>query len=113
MPVRELYSFFIIILGKFADFGKAHNLTSAVINQINELRSEEEFSKLTGQITEFCVENNIGLSIKVKERTISTRFLNCSVTSKKGQCEKISEFCFYPIIDSILVEMNRGMTVQF
>ncbi|CAF4614358.1 unnamed protein product, partial [Rotaria socialis] len=67
---------------KFADFGKAHNLTSAVINQINELRSEEEFSRLTGQITEFCVENNIGLSIKVKERTISTRFLNCSVTKQ-------------------------------
>ncbi|CAM4872048.1 unnamed protein product [Rotaria socialis] len=51
-------------ISKFADFGKAHNLTSAVINQINELRSEEEFSRLTGQITEFCVENNIGLSIK-------------------------------------------------
>ncbi|CAF4660031.1 unnamed protein product [Rotaria socialis] len=100
---------------KSIDFGKAHTLISAVINQINELRSEEEFSRLFGQITAFCVENNIDLDVKVKQRrqrTISTRFKNCSVTSTIGQREEIDndskyrDFIFYPVIDSILVEMN-------
>ncbi|CAF5224953.1 unnamed protein product, partial [Rotaria magnacalcarata] len=68
---------------KSIDLVKAHTLISAVINQINELRSEEEISRLFGQITAFCVENNIDLDVKVKQRrqrTISTRFKNCSVT---------------------------------
>ncbi|CAF1565842.1 unnamed protein product [Rotaria magnacalcarata] len=100
---------------KSIDFGKAHTLISAVINQINKLRSEEEFSRLFGQITAFCVENNIDLDVKVKQRrqrTISTRFKNCSVTSTIGQREEIDndskyrDFIFYPVIDSILVEMN-------
>ncbi|CAF4093600.1 unnamed protein product, partial [Rotaria magnacalcarata] len=73
---------------KFVEFGKAHTLTSAVINQINELRSEEEFSRLLGQITEFHVENNIDLSVKVKQRTISTRFLNCLVTKMNDRFSK-------------------------
>ncbi|CAF4122768.1 unnamed protein product, partial [Rotaria magnacalcarata] len=100
---------------KSIDFGKAHTLISAVIHQINELRSQEEFSTLFGQITAFCVENNIELNVKVKQRrqtTISTRFKNCSVTSTIGQREKIDndskyrDFIFYPVIDSILVEMD-------
>jgi hypothetical protein len=112
---------FIIIVPKFIDFGKAHTLISAVINQINELRSEEEFSRLFEQ-TEFCVENNIDPNVKVKQRrqrTVSTRFKNCSVTSTIRQCEEIdneskyTDFVFYPVIDSILVEMNRGMAIQF
>ena len=68
--------FFIIILPKFIDFGKARTLISVVINQINELRSEEEFSTLLEQ-TKFCVENNIDPNVKVKQRrqrTVSTRF---------------------------------------
>ncbi|CAF2014759.1 unnamed protein product, partial [Rotaria magnacalcarata] len=97
---------------KLIDFGKAHTSTSATINQINELRSGEEFSRLLVEITEFCVENNIDLSVKVNKITISTRFKNCSVTSTIGQCEEIDneneykDFDFYPIIDSILVEMK-------
>ncbi|CAF5176114.1 unnamed protein product, partial [Rotaria magnacalcarata] len=104
---------------KLIDFGNAHTLTSATINQINELRSGKEFSRLLVEITEFCVENNIDLSVNVNKTTISTRFKNCSVTSTIGQCEEIdnesedTDFDFYPVIDSILVEMSRDMTVQF
>ncbi|CAM4767542.1 unnamed protein product [Rotaria magnacalcarata] len=93
---------FIIILAKLIDFGKAHTLTSATINQINELRSGKEFSRLLVEITEFCVENNIDLSVNVNKTTISTRFKNCSVTSTIGQCEEIdneseyTDFDFYP-----------------
>jgi hypothetical protein len=64
-----------------------HTFISALINQINELQSAEEFSRLIEQITAFCVENNIDRNVKVKQRrqrTISTRFKNCSVTSTIG-----------------------------
>ncbi|CAF4333051.1 unnamed protein product, partial [Rotaria magnacalcarata] len=66
---------------KLIDFGKARTLTSATINQINELRSGEEFSRLLVGITESFVENNIDLSVKANKTTSSTRFKNCSVTS--------------------------------
>ncbi|CAF4516694.1 unnamed protein product, partial [Rotaria socialis] len=98
---------FIIILAKLIDFGKAHTLTSATINQINELRSGKEFSRLLVEITEFCVENNIDLSVNVNKTTISTRFKNCSVTSTIGQCEEIdneseyTDFDFYPLSNEI------------
>ncbi|CAF3807834.1 unnamed protein product, partial [Rotaria magnacalcarata] len=87
---------------KLIDFGKVHTLTSATINQINELRSGKEFSRLLVEITEFCVENNIDLSVKVNKTTISTRFKNCSVTSTIAQCEEVdneskyTDFDFYP-----------------
>ena len=67
MPIRERHPFFIIILAQLIYF----------FNQTNEFQSEEEFSRLTGQITEFCVENNIDFNVKFKQRrqrTISTRF---------------------------------------
>ncbi|CAF3356374.1 unnamed protein product [Rotaria socialis] len=92
---------------KLIDFGKAHTLTSATINQINELRSGKEFSRLLAEITEFCVENNIDLSVNVNKTTISTRFKNCSVTSTIGQCEEIdneseyTDFDFYPLSNEI------------
>ncbi|CAF1918351.1 unnamed protein product [Rotaria magnacalcarata] len=92
---------------KLIDFGKAHTLTSATINQINELRSGKEFSRLLVEITEFCVENNIDLSVNVNKTTISTRFKNCSVTSTIGQCEEIDneneykDFDFYPLSNEI------------
>ena len=90
-------------------------MISVVINQISELRNEEEFSKLYDQIIEFSGENNIDLNKKMKERrtrTTSTRFKNCLITSTIGQREEIDSknkyriFIVYPVIDSILLEMN-------
>ncbi|CAF5104178.1 unnamed protein product, partial [Rotaria magnacalcarata] len=100
---------------KSLDFGTAHSLISAVINQISELRNEEEFSKLYDQIVEFSGENNIDLNNKMKERRArktSTRFNNCLITCTIGQREEINNknkyriFVFYPVIDSILIEIN-------
>ncbi|CAF1300488.1 unnamed protein product [Rotaria magnacalcarata] len=100
---------------KSLDFGTAHSLISAVINQISELRNEEEFSKLYDQIIEFSGENNIDLNNKMKERRArktSTRFNNCLITCTIGQREEINNknkyriFVFYPVIDSILIEIN-------
>ncbi len=107
--------FFLFFLAKSLDFGTAHTLISAVINQISELRNEEEFSKLFDQITEFSAENNIDLNAKMRQRrtkTTSTRFKNCLITSTIGQREEVDSknqyriFIFYPVIDSILIEMN-------
>jgi hypothetical protein len=106
---------FLFTLAKSLDFGTAHSLISAVINQINGIRNEEEFAKLYDQITEFSAENNIDLNIKIKERRTrrtSTRFENCIITCTVGQREEIDNknkyrvFVFYPVIDSILLEMN-------
>jgi len=80
-------------------------LTSTVINQIGELKNEEEFSKLYDKITGFSAENNIDLNVKMKERrtrTTSTRFKNCLITSTIAQREAIDSknkyriFIFYP-----------------
>ncbi|CAF4599072.1 unnamed protein product [Rotaria socialis] len=100
---------------KSLDFGTAHSLISAVINQISELRNEEEFTKLYDQIIEFSDKNNIDLNNKMKERRVrktSTRFNNCLITCTIGQREEINNknkyriFVFYPVIDSILIEIN-------
>jgi hypothetical protein len=80
-------------------------LISAVIKQIGELRNEEEFS----------ADNDIDLDVKMRarrERKTSARFKNCLITSTIGQREEIDSknkyriFFFYPVIDSILIEMN-------
>jgi hypothetical protein len=106
---------FIKILAKSLDFGKAHVLINGVIKQINDLRNEDEFNRLFEQIAEFCFKNGINLNIPVRHRrakTVSTRFKDCIVMSTIGQREDISdksEFkdrIFYPVIDSILIEMN-------
>ncbi len=90
-------------------------MIQGIIDQITEIKSEEEFSKLFEQIREFCIRNDIDLYVKVRQRrktTISTRFKDCLVTSTLGQREVIGsegEYrsrIFYPVIDSILVEMN-------
>lgn len=86
-----------------------------VIDQITEISSEEEFSKIFEQISEFCIRNYIHLNAKVRQRrktTIATRFKDCLVTGTLGQREVIGsegEYrsrIFYPVIDSILVQMN-------
>ena len=71
-------------------------MISAVINQIGELRNEEEFSKLYDQIMEFSGENNIDLNNKMKARTrkTSTTFKNCSITCKVPESQNWSEFLF-------------------
>ncbi|CAF3185474.1 unnamed protein product, partial [Rotaria sp. Silwood2] len=101
------------------DFGAAHYLISSVINQISDLRNEEEFFKLCDNITEFSAENNIYLNVKMKERrikTTSTRFTNYFIRSTIGQREEIDSknkyriFVFYPVIDSILLEMNDRLS---
>jgi hypothetical protein len=90
-------------------------LISAVIDQIGELRNEEEFSKLYDKITEVFADNDIDLDVKMRarrERKTSARFKNCLITSTIGQREEIDSknkyriFFFYPVIDSILIEMN-------
>jgi len=90
-------------------------LIQGVIDQITEIRDEEEFSKLFEEISEFCIRNDIDLNVKVRQRrktTISTKFKDCLVTTTLGQREVIGnedEYrsrIFYPVIDSILVEMN-------
>ena len=90
-------------------------MISAVINQISELGNEEEFSKLYDKIIEFSGENNIDLNKKMKERRTrktSTRFKNCLITCTIRQREEIDNknkcriFVFYPVIDSILIEIN-------
>lgn len=106
---------FIKNLAKSLDFGKAHVLINGVIKQINGLRNEDEFDRLFEQIAEFCFKNEINFNIPVRHRrakTVSIRFKDCIVMSTTGQREDISdknEFkhrVFYPLIDSILIEMN-------
>lgn len=90
-------------------------MIKGVIDQITQIRSEEEFHKLFEEIIEFGIENGIDLSVKVRQRrktTTSTRFKDCVISSTLGQREVIGsedEYrnrIFYPIIDSILVEMH-------
>ncbi|CAF3984908.1 unnamed protein product [Rotaria magnacalcarata] len=104
---------FFFISAKSVDFGKAHTLISAVIDQIAALRNEENFSKIFDQINQFCADNNADLNVKVKERrlkTTSTRLKNFLVTSTIGEREIIDCECkyrtsiFYPVIDSIILE---------
>ena len=106
---------YLFVLAKSIDFGKAHALIREVIDQISELRNEKEFSMLFSEIGKFCIENEIDLEEKVRNRrsrTISTRFKDCLVTSTIGQCadmnneDQYKTHIFYPIIDSILIEMN-------
>ncbi|CAF3976119.1 unnamed protein product [Rotaria sp. Silwood2] len=100
---------------KSLDFGTAHKLISNVMNEIDALRNEQEFSKIFDRITEFCTSNNIELGVNRKEKrlkTTSTRFKDFLVTSTIGERENIDTqskyrtFIFYPVIDSILVEMR-------
>ena len=90
-------------------------MISSVIDQISDLRNEGEFGKLYDKITKFSAGNSIDLDVKIKERrlkTTSTRFANCFITSTIGQRAEIDNknkyriFAFYPIIDSILLEMK-------
>lgn len=90
-------------------------MISSVINQIGDLRNEDKFCKLYDKITEFSAEYNIDLNAKLKERRLkstSTRFANCFITSTIGQREEIDNknkyriSTFYPVIDSILIEMK-------
>lgn len=90
-------------------------MIQGVIDQITEVRSEEEFQKLFKQIREFCISNDIDLNVKLRQRrkiTVPIRFKDCLVTSTLGQREVIGsegEYrsrIFYPVIDSILIEMN-------
>lgn len=103
-------------LAKSLDFGRAHTLISAVINQIGELIDGEEVSTLFGQISEFCVQNEIDLNIKTKQRRrrmISTRLENVLVASTISEREEIDNeikyrtCVYYPVIDSIIAEMNN------
>ena len=109
---RRVYS---ILLAVSLDFGQAHVLINAVIEQIEGLRNDEEFSHLYNNINLFCAQHEIDLTttIKVKRsRSISTRFKNCIVLGTTGQrdvvdCEdKYKSSIFYPVIDSILIEMK-------
>ena len=108
-------SFFSIFLAKSLHFGTAHTLIDGVINQISELRNEDDFSKLYDKINEFAVENNIDLNVPVRERRAiksTSRFKNCSITTTVGQREEIGDeskyriSIFHPVIYSILLEMN-------
>ena len=90
-------------------------MISSVIDQISDLRNEGEFGKLYDKITKFSAGNSIDLDVKIKERrlkTTSARFANCFITSTIGQREEIDNknkyriFAFYPIIDSILLEIK-------
>lgn len=90
-------------------------MINAVINQITELRNEDEFSKLYDKIIEFSAENNIALNVQMRVRRKtknSTRFKSCITISTIGQREQIDSkskyriFIFYPVIDAILIEMN-------
>ena len=112
---HQLYLLASIFLAKSLDFGTAHTLISAVINQISELRNEDDFSKLYDKINEFAVANNIDLNVPMRARRAmkaTSRFKNCSITTTIGQREEIDDkskyriSIFYPVIDSILLEMN-------
>ena len=86
------------------------------MNEITALRNEHEFFKLFDQIAEFCANNNVELSINGKEKrlkTTSTRLKNFLVMSTIDERESIdtqSKYrtsIFYPVIDSILIEMRH------
>ena len=108
-------SFFSIVLAKSLDFGTVHTLISGVINQISEIRNEDDFSKLYDKINEFTVENNIDLNVPMRARRAikpTSRFKNCSITTTIGREEiggksKYRISIFYPVIDSVLLEMNN------
>lgn len=90
-------------------------MINSIIKQINDIRNEDEFDKLFEEILEFCFKNGINFNIPVRHRrtkTVSTRFKDCIIMDTIGQRESINdkhEFkdrIFYPVIDSILIEMN-------
>ena len=67
------------------------------------------------KINEFVVENNIDLNVPMRARRAikpTSRFQNCSITTTIGQREEIDGknkyriSIRYPVIDSILLEMN-------
>lgn len=107
-------SFFHEYSAKSLDFGTAHILIESIIHQLRESRNEEEFRKLFEQIIKFANENGVDLHVTVRPRkkAIPSRFKDCIIDSTVGQREIIgSEYeyrnrIFYPIIDSILIELK-------
>lgn len=86
-----------------------------MITQISELRNEEQFSKLYDEINKFATKYTIDLNTKMKQKRIkktSTKLNDSLITCTIGQREenydkdKYKTLVFYPIIDSILLEMN-------
>ena len=117
---RQLYLFVSILLAKSLNSGTAPTLINGVINQISELRKDDEFAKLYDKINDFTAENNIDLSVSMSARRTrqSSRFNNCLITSTIGQHEEIDSrskyriSIFYSEIDTILLEMNDRFSKQ-
>ncbi|CAF2773271.1 unnamed protein product [Rotaria sp. Silwood2] len=98
------------------DYGKAHNLISTIIEEIQNCRNERSFEFIYNQVIEFSQKYDIDLKQKRRRgrvRTIPARFSNSIITSTIGHRDddnndehRFRTSIFYPLIDSILIELN-------
>lgn len=105
-----------MFLAKFIDFYHAQDLIKSIVKQIGDLRSEAEFTKLYSKIKEFSNDHHIDITSAPRPRrktTVSTRLDNSFILSTIGikevltDEEKFRTNIYYPVIDSILVELNN------
>ena len=98
--------------GATIDYGKAHHLISAVIEEMQNFRNEKSFKLIYDRIVDFTEKYDIDLKEKRKggrARAIPTRFANLIITSTIAHRDDEHQFrtsIFYPLIDSIFIELN-------
>ncbi|CAF1489142.1 unnamed protein product [Adineta ricciae] len=100
---------------KSMDYGRAKYLIRKVISQLSDLRTEQSFSTIYEQVSNYCIANNIDLTPDPKEkraRNIPVRFKDVFITSTVGHrdLQKSEDdyrtTLYYPIIDSTLLKLN-------
>ena len=102
------------------DFGSAHQLIKRVVDQISELRTDTDFSELFREIVEFGIEHGVDLNapIKQRQRKVSSKLADSLVTGTLGQRDEIGNETqyrariHYPVIDSILAEINARFSAD-
>ncbi|CAF4961518.1 unnamed protein product [Rotaria sp. Silwood1] len=98
------------------DLDSAQNLITTISERLKLMRDENSFKDLFHRAITFGNENDVNMngSIRMRrQKTISTRFKNCVVTSSVGHRdyntseENFRVTMYFPTIDSILIELNE------
>ena len=111
-----IYCLFYLYLGETIDYGKADSLISSIIEKTKNLRDEQSFKSIYNQIVDFSQKHDIDLTRRRKNRrgrVIPSHFADSIITTtvghRNGDINDEHWFrtsIFYPLIDSILVELN-------
>jgi hypothetical protein len=109
------------VQGSSLDYVRGERLIKSMIQQLQDLRSEESFHGIYDKAKKLCDENSIDLLQLYRPRRdsiVSTRFRDCFIDSTLGHRETISNASdylariYFPLIDCLLIELNDRFSSQ-